>query len=151
MKSFSQRDARWSSMLLGDSDLTIGRYGCTTTCIADLSTYFGGAFDPAEASRKIKYTKDGLVIWASCKFLKFGFWFRQYGRNDRDIKNALADPNVAVILNVAGGSHWVVASGKPSIISMPNNYKIADPWLGDFSTMARYKGNITGAAYFRRV
>lgn len=133
-------------MKLGNSQLTMGRYGCTTTAIADLSTYFGGDFNPGQACQRIQYTQ-GLVIWASCNFEKFRFWFREFGRNDTNIRNAIADPDVAVILNVAGGSHWVVASGRPLF---GKSYKIADPWLGDFNTMARYKDSIVGAAYFRR-
>ena len=131
---------------MGDSQLTLGRYGCTTTAIADLSTYFGDNLTPAEVCDRIKYLR-GLVIWQSCVFPSYKFWFREYGRNDTNIRNALADPNVAVILEVANKSHWVVATGKPLV---GNVFKIADPWFGDRSTMARYKNNITGASYFKR-
>lgn len=147
MQSFSQRDGRWANEKLGSSPLTIGRYGCTTTAIADLSTYFGDNFDPLTASRKIKYTAEGLVLWQSCVFGKFEFWFREQGRNDTNIKNALADPNLAVILQVAHGSHWVVCAGKEWFSGL---FKIADPWFGDRSNMARYGNSITGAAYFKR-
>lgn len=146
MQSFSQRDPRWANNKLGNSALTIGRYGCTTTCIADLSTYYGDNFDPALAAKKIQYIQ-GLVIWGSCVFTNFQFWFRQQGRHDQDIKNALADPNLSVILNVANGSHWVVATGYDP---RKNLYTIADPWLGDKADMSRYGNNITGAAFFKR-
>jgi hypothetical protein len=143
MLSYSQRDPKWADYKLGDSNLSIGRFGCTTTSIADLSTYFLDNLNPLEVSKKIKYTQ-GLVIWSSCVFHHFRFERREYGRNDANIIRALKDPNKAVILNVAQGSHWVVAT------QATNPFGIADPWLGDRSTMARYKNNITGAAYFTK-
>ena len=149
MESFSQRDPRWAAAKLGQSPLTIGRYGCTTTCIANLSTYFGDNLNPLQISQAIKYTPDGLVLWPSCKFARFAFWFREYGRNETNIKNALADPNLAVILQVANGTHWVVVTGKPNFFN--RHFKIADPWFGDRSDMRRYGDSITGAAYFKKI
>lgn len=146
MDSFSQRDPKWADLHLGQSPLKMGRYGCTTTCIADLSTYFGDNFTPGWAVKNIKYTPDGLILWQSCKFFKFAFERREHGRNDANIEAALKDLNRAVILQVANASHWVVALGK-----LLGVYRIADPWVGDKSTMLRYKNNITGAAYFRKI
>lgn len=147
MQSFSQRDPQWANKKMGTSPLTLGRFGCTTTCMADLSTYFADNLNPAQVADHIKYTPDGLVIWQSCKFGHFEFERREFGRHDANILAALQDPNRAVILQVAHGSHWVVATGKPVF---SNIFKIADPWLGDRADMGRYKNNITGAAYFRR-
>ncbi len=124
----------------------MGRFGCTTTCIADLSTYFGDNLTPDQVRAKIKYTVNGLVIWQSCNFKNFKFWFREYGRHDQNIKNALADPDIAVILQVDNGAHWVVCTG----MDILGRFKIADPFFGDRSTVARYKNSITGAAYFKR-
>ncbi len=145
MQSYSQRDPRWANVRLGASNLFMGRYGCTTTCIADLSTYFGDNDNPAEVAQRLQYTT-GLIIWGSCKFPHFHFERREFGRNDANIKAALRDPNRAVILQVQNGSHWVVATGN----ALLGGYKIADPWFGDFSTTRRYGNSITGAAYFRR-
>jgi hypothetical protein len=145
MTSFSQRDPKWAEKGLGTSGLTMGRYGCTTTCISDLSTYFGKAYDPGQVCDYIKYTSQGLVIWGSCKFDGYKFERREYGRNDRNILAALKDPNKAVILQVQG-YHWVVATGKTFF----GAYTIADPWFGDRSNVNRYANQITGAAYFTR-
>lgn len=147
MISYSQRDQRWGNKKMLPSALKLKDFGCTTTAIADLSTYFGDNFNPAQVCDRVKYTKDGLIIWASCKFKTFSFWFREQGRNDTNIKNALADPNIAVILQVAYGKHWVVATGWDSVNKI---FKIADPLYGDRSTMKRYGNSITGAAYFKR-
>jgi len=148
MKILSQRNKFWANIKLGSSNLTLGRYGCTTTCISMLSDYFGAFFNPDTLARNVKlYTSDGLIIWKNLMVANFKFERREYGRNDTEIMKALKDPNRAVILEVANHSHWVVCIGK----TLFGNYKIADPWFGDISTMARYKNDITGAAYFQRL
>lgn len=147
MLSYSQRDPKWANKFLGSSKLTIGRFGCTITSIADLSTYFGDNYTPFDVSKICKFTPAGLLYWNSCQFGSFRFVSREYNRDDNKILQHLKDPNLAVILEVAGRSHWVVATGTEG---HTNLYKIADPWLGDRSTMKRYNNNITGAAYFRR-
>jgi hypothetical protein len=148
MKSFCQRDPLWRDLLIKGTNLPLGRCGCTITCIADLSTYFGDNLTPIQINETCNFTSGGLLIWASAKFGNFSFSKRQYGRNDVDIKHAIADPLSAVLLQVAGGSHWVVG-----VETYANNgiYKIADPWLGDWASMARYWNDITGAAYFKRI
>jgi len=148
MQSFCQRDPRWNDLKLGESCLTLGRFGCTTTAIADLSTYFGDNFTPELVAKTVTYTKDGLIIWQSCVFPHFQFSSREYGRNDKQLKNALYDPNQAVILQVNKGSHWVVLVG--TLIGRFGYYTIADPWFGDRTSIKRYNDDITGAAYFTR-
>lgn len=147
MESYSQRDQRWANEKIGSSDLTVGRFGCTLTCIADLTTYFKPDLTPRQILEKCKFTPQGLIIWASCNFDNFVFERREYNRNDTQIYQAIADPNRAVILQVANKSHWVVATGWNY---WQHLFKIADPWLGDRATMKRYADNITGAAHFRR-
>jgi len=129
------------------SKVTIGRFGCTLTCIADLSTYYGDNLTPHDINERAKFTNGALIYWNSVNFPHFVFDRRAYGRDNNSIMRALKDPDTAVILQVAAASHWVVATGWQKEI---NDFKIADPWLGDFSNMARYKKDITGAAYFRR-
>lgn len=145
MTIFSQRDKRWANKRMGQSNQTLGRSGCTTTCIAMLSTYFGDNLNPAQTCDRIKYDKNGLILWSSSKFNKFKFWFREYRPNHTNIKNALAGKDTAVILQVANGSHWVVATGNYA----PKVYTIADPWDASRATTNKYN-NITGAAYFQR-
>jgi len=145
----SQRDPRWSQVKIGASNLTIGRYGCTTTCLSMLSDYFKCFVTPdAIANKKNNYTPDGLVIWKNLSFAHMEFESRQIGRVDKDIQAALKDPNRAVILLVDNGQHWVVALGKTLT---GNDYRVADPWFGDKRTACGTYKNITGAAYFKRV
>lgn len=154
LKSFCQRDPAWAALTLKPSKLTVGRFGCTTCCIADLASYFGDInITPAELVGQtadipglVKYTSGGLILWQSCNFKNFQFERREQGRHDDQIIKALNDPNRAVILEVAHGSHWVVCIG----INSNKQYRIADPWLGDKAVITRYQNNITGAAYFKR-
>jgi hypothetical protein len=146
MHDFCQRDQLWADAKLGKSNLTLGKSGCTATCIADLSTYFGDNFDPADIAAMDIFTPDGLIIWAKCNFKTFQFAQRVYRRDDSQIRGALLDPNLAVILQVSNGSHWVVATG---LRSQGQILMIADPWFGDRDSMLRYENNITGFAIFR--
>jgi len=145
LTSYCQRDERWSNLLIPNSKVTIGRFGCTITSIADLSTYFGDNLTPDRVAGLCRFTSEGLILWQSCKFNKFEFVRREYVRNDANIKAALMDPNKAVILEVGNKSHWVCA-----ISTFANDYRIADPWLGDKVLCLKRYPNITGAAYFKR-
>jgi len=147
MQSYSQRNPLWASKNIKGSNVSIGRFGCTLTCIADLSTYFGDNLNPGKINEICKFTPSGLIYWMSANFSSFVFDRRFYGRNNAEILKALADPDRAVILQVAAGSHWVVATGWQKEIA---DFKIADPWLGDWSNMARYGRDVTGFATFKR-
>jgi ABC-type bacteriocin/lantibiotic exporter with double-glycine peptidase domain len=144
----SQRDPRWSHVKLGDSQLTVGRYGCTTTCISMISDYFRCYVRPdiiaADASR---YTKDGLVLWQNMKFANFKFEKRLYTRDDTEIITSLKDPKKAVILQVDNQQHWVVALSKTWF---GKDYNVLDPWFGDKRTACGTYKNITGSAHFVR-
>lgn len=148
MKLLSQRDPRWSAIKLGASQLTVGRYGCTTTCLSMLSDYFGGFLSPADiAPRASWYTPDGLVNWEKLDFSNMKFSARYKLRNDDVINYALKDPNRAVMLNVSGGSHWVVALRKTLF---GNSYICADPWDATKVDVIKKYGDVTGCAVFVR-
>ena len=132
---------------IGQSPLTLGRYGCTVTCIAMLTSYFFPTRTPKDLAESLQFTPDGLVLWGSCKFENFVFEKRVYLRDDAEIVRHIKDPNLAVILHVANRSHWVVATG---ISVLSGQIQIADPWFGDRASMARYGNDINGAAYFTR-
>lgn len=145
----SQRDQRWAEKKLGPSQLTVGRYGCTTTSICMGLSAFGFSVTPdAIAKDRKAYTKDGLILWQNLK-LPGGFRMRAriQGRNDDAIKASLRDPDEFVILQVADGSHWVLATGKTLL---GNDYKVADPWSGDRATACGRYRNVTGSAHFTR-
>src|SRR3990167_8020957 len=146
MIRLSQRNPSWVSMKIGVSNLTIWRWGCTTTCLSMLSDYFKCFSSPPKiAGNGAWYTADGLIIWAKLNFPNMKFEKRVKGFDKAAIDASIKDPNKAVILEVADGSHWVVATGKTWF---GNDYKIADPWDGkDATAIGKYK-NISGSAHF---
>lgn len=147
MSYFSQRDPRWVKDYLGESKLTVGRFGCTTTAISMLSSYFGCLRLPSELAHDVhNYTKDGLIIWKNLTFPKMKFVSREYMRNDEKIREYLKDSGKAVIFEVNNHAHWVVGV-KPTLIG--NDYVIVDPWDGKKKTLLKSYRNITGAAYFQ--
>lgn len=145
----SQRDPRWSDVKLGQSSLTVGRYGCTTTCISMLSDYFKClAFPDAIAKVPTNYTKDGLILWNKLVFKKMRFKWRYYEQNDAIIKECLKDPNRAIILQVNNGLHWVLAVSKNLF---GKDYTVLDPWTGKKCDVLKTYHNITGMAVFERI
>ncbi len=143
----SQRDARWANKTMVPTLLTLGRYGCTTTCLAMLTDYFGSFQRPDSiASFGLKYNLQAQIIWGTISLASMAFQERVFGFNQLKVDISLRDPNKAVILQVANGSHWVVALRK---VPFSNQYFIADPWDGKLKMSGVY-GNITGSAHFLR-
>lgn len=140
-KLLSQRDPRWASDYLGQSNSTVGRYGCTITSISMGAGYFNVWKSPKELAKELSFTKDGLLIWGSLpNVTDFKLETRFYGQRDDLIKGALAHPKKFCLIQVEN-YHWVLATGK----NLFGGYKINDPWFGDKSTTKRYK-SITGGA-----
>jgi hypothetical protein len=135
-------------MRIGDSKLTVGRWGCTLSSLAMLATAFGKSVTPASvASRAENFTKEGLVWWAKLDVAGIRFLNRYYSRHDLVIQSALKDPAKGVLLQVGNGAHWVLAIRKSWIF---NDYVIADPWTGRYGTACGDYGNITGFAVFAK-
>ncbi len=146
MKFLSQQDPLWANKFLGQSKFTIGRYGCTTTCISMISDYFGCYQDPGMIAQMfVKYTMDGYILWDTLMLSRVAFESRLKNRDDVAIQAALRDPNRAVILNVNNGAHWVVALSK---VTLANDYWILDAWDGKKKKASAYS-NIVGSATFK--
>lgn len=146
MKILSQRDPAWAADKLGASTLTIGRFGCTTTCVSMLSDYFGCFKSPPEIAHNVSnYTPDGLIVWSRLTFARMQFVRRDYAEDKLAILDAIKDQNKAVMLQVNNGAHWVVAL-KRSLFG--NDWIVADPWTGKKCGAKAAYHNVTGAAYF---
>lgn len=145
----SQRDKRWSQLKLGASDLTIGRFGCTTVALTMGLRSFGIDIWPDYFAKYPRfYTTGGLIIWNNL-VLPDGFRCekRIASRNDAEIMASIKDPNKFVLLQVDNGQHWVLALSKTWF---GNDYNVADPWFGDRRTACGTYKNITGSAHFIR-
>ncbi|MHC1728055.1 MAG: hypothetical protein AB9866_18975 [Syntrophobacteraceae bacterium] len=143
MKYLSQRDSRWAKETIGTSKIVIGRYGCTITCISMLSDYFKRYLTPLWMAKNLKFTPDGLLLWQSINGkLPFNFVNRFYGRQSATIKECIADPDKACILQI-NGFHWVVA-----VKVIPSGYRVIDPWTGNLTSITATQ--VTGGATFQR-
>lgn len=133
---------------VGTSPLTVGRWGCTITCISMLSDYFGSYKSPAELAQNANlFTSDGLVIWNRLDFQNMKFVTRMYGDNEASIKESLRDPNKAVLLQVDNGQHWILPTRETYVA---NDYLAVDPWTAKFCAAKGDYRNVTGSAHFMR-
>lgn len=149
MQILSQRDPKWVSDKLGSSQLTLGKFGCTTTCISMLTDFFGCFQSPPQIAHNVyNYTKEGLIDWHHLNFEKMKFTMRiRSTPGETVINNALKDPNQAIMLEVNNHSHWVLALRKTLI---GKSWIVADPWDGTKCDVLKKYHNITGAAVFIR-
>jgi len=153
MIKLSQRDPRWATKTIGATKLTIGKLGCTTTAICMVADYFGVKIMPDQlGATKGLYNAKAEIIWSKLKLPVFKWEWRGYGHGAveaKKIKQYLADPKKAVILQVANQSHWVVAV---KATADGKSYSVVDPLGGVLVPDAIKKyGNITGAAYFSKM
>jgi len=155
----SQRDPKWANIIMGNGSLTVGRYGCLTTCISMLTDYFGCKQTPAQiALNKSNYSGDSNISWIGLDFPTFSFRWRE-GNLFSDannkvsldmvksymVKNGKGEPDRAVLLEVANRSHWVVA-----LWPVGDDILAIDPWDGKTCKVFEKYHNITGAALFVR-
>jgi lysozyme len=142
MKYYSQNDPAWKYDHLGNSTLTVGDYGCTTSCICALASWFGDKITPKMlAESKNCYTNSGLIIWQQLEtvFKHIKFRYRYYHFNEEIIDDALKNPATAVLLQVNNGKHWVSALAKSK-----TGYKCSNPYPYPAKTQVYKNNSITG-------
>lgn len=142
----SQRDPRWAKEKIGKTQVLVGDKGCTLTCVAMSSSWFGDFRDPKDVAKNLKYTKDALLIWSSIGelFSKFEFEWRFYFYDVVRIDEALKNPNKTVLLQVDNHKHWVHAIRR---IPMTKTFLVADPWDGKRKL---YSGVVGGTILVRK-
>lgn len=119
---YSQLDPKWKNNRIGNSNVTIGGYGCALTCVAESSKNGDNPATPADlASDRSLFTADGSILWNKA-FAKIGGiakYERRYESHLPEVKE-----NQSLLVNVSVrtsyGLHWVLW----------NNGKILDPLGG---------------------
>jgi len=159
MEYLSQRDPRWANVTIGETTTTLGRMGCTITCLSMLTDYFGCKLSPAQIAQNANNFSNDSVQWINLDFPTFSFrWREGHYFSDADniidievIKAYLATGNDseqrnnrAVLLEVANRSHWVVG-----LYYSYGDIIAIDPWTGKTVRVLETYGNITGAALFQ--
>lgn len=133
----SQRDPRWADDILGFGTGTIGKYGCTITCLSMILKT-----TPDVVNKKMKQSDafggqtKNLVLWSALPkaFPEIVSTSRVRSYDNDAVKKAI-DKNGACLVEVDGsriGSsrHWVLYIG---------NQKMLDPWYGNEKTTSYYK------------
>lgn len=124
---YSQNDPKWKKVKMGISNYRLGGWGCTTSSVCTLGSYFGENKTPEDLAKfKPLYTKDGFIIWKQLENIleKLKFRYRYYSFNEDLIDEYLiANPNTCVLLNVNRNYHWVAALRKVN-----GGYLCSDPW-----------------------
>jgi hypothetical protein len=140
MVKLRQCDPRWAKVKIGNSSSTICAYGCLITSLSMLSDYYKCYKNPEWMAKNLKFLND-LLIWKSIDGkLCFKFKWRYYKHEKEIFTKAInSNPRTAVVLNVSGGRHWVVATRK-----IPLGYWTVDPLTGK-STFYRDSSVVGGA------
>lgn len=144
MLTLSQRVPNGATKI-GKTNTTLAQAGCTITCVAMSSSYFGEYKTNKELASALRFTADAKILWASIGevFKTFAFHWRFYTNDRATIVEALNNPNKTVLLNVDHGGHWVLAIRR----MYGDTYWVADPWTG---TRKMYSGVVGGAVLVRK-
>lgn len=154
IKSYAQRNLLWSWIKINNTSSTIGRYGCTLTCIGDMT-----GRSPKSSHSWLKslgaFSRD-LILWSRVPKFVHRFYCTDKPAPIAEIKAYLKARKPVLLLvsfekNVNKPNHWVLATGYSG-----DTIYINDPWYGDKSTVAPRYGKtsaiaILGGAYFNYV
>jgi hypothetical protein len=146
----SQRDPRWATVKIGNTDTLVGRMGCLITCLSMLTQYFNCYQLPDEIAKNVKNFTADSIAWINLNFPTFSFRWREgslFSEEPVDmdlIKAYMKDPNKAVVLEVANHSHWVLALWE----TFDQDILAIDPWTGETCEVFKKYKNITGAGLF---
>lgn len=165
----SQQDPQWKNLKLGNSNLTIGSYGCALTAVAMYLSGFGYAEDPASLNSKMKSRGgfvDAAIVWGAVGAIYANIRFKNLLIcTDTDAPIDMIGNSTAagqpVLLQVDSSpsaglqTHWVVAYQK-----MGKDFLVLDPWpypsdKDAVSLMARYshgkelKQSISAAVFYQ--
>lgn len=125
---YSQTDSRWSGVYLGSSGQTLGRIGCTTTCLAMTESYrTGTTIRPDTMAKRLTYSSSGSLYWPSNYRTTTSVSYSS-------IRN-LIDQGKPVILGLrtaSYGTHWVVVTGYSG-----NTYYVNDPDSSSRTTLSQ--------------
>lgn len=112
---------------MGISNYRLEGWGCTTSSVATLGSWFGDTLTPKDyANFKPLYTSGGLILWKQIENIskKIRFKWRNYRFDEKMIDDyVVIRPDTAVLLNVDRGYHWVACLKKVS-----GGYLCSDPY-----------------------
>lgn len=134
VRIYLQNSPEWNTLKLGNSNLSIGGYGCLLAVIASSMYELGYDYNLKELNKLFKqgnvYTSRGNIIWYKINnlFPKINYKYKRiFGSNtmERDLSNGLL-PIVKVKYYQTGIFHWVLIVG-----SNENGFLVIDPLKQD--------------------
>lgn len=141
-----QGDPRWSDVLLGPSNATVGRYGCTTASMCMALEKLRGYFcNPGEAARWWTYNARGEILWHQTDWKGMKFVKRGWGNNVSEISSYANGDKTAAILSVNGNSHWLYVNRASN-----GEYSVIDPIDGKLYDKLPSKYKVHGYALFEK-
>ncbi len=133
---YKQTDSRWANVLIGSSNKTIGKIGCTTTGMAMLESFrTGTTIYPDAMSKKLSYSSSGDLYWPSSYTVS---------TNGTDLANRLyqalqsGKPVMIGAKNIYGSQHWVVVTGFTGGELSYRNFTINDPGSSSRKTLQSF-------------
>lgn len=149
MNKFSQNSPFWKNVKMGISNCTLGRFGCTSSSLATLGSWFGDTLTPESyANRKNLYTLGGYILWTQIEKIskKIKFKWRNWGFDEKMIdKYLIKNPNTGVVANVDFGYHWVALLKKTK-----KGYLASDPYPYPVKDREYLKSDIVGFAVIEK-
>ncbi len=105
---YSQTDARWANLRLGNTLYTIRQCGCVVCGLAQIESYRKGQqITPTKMLKTLSFDSNGCVYWpAGSK----AYWSSDY---EVQIYKQLSNNNPVLVgaFTPSGKQHWVVATG----------------------------------------
>lgn len=137
MTIYSQNDPRWKGLKIGKSDSTLGRYGCTISCLGMLVN-----LNPLETNdllTKAESFNGDLIVWSrvelalpQLKFVKRGKTtdFQTIDDYVAEYGGCLVEVDFDGVIDTPADFHWVVYRPEG---------KLWDPWTGQEFPRSKYK------------
>ena len=124
---YSQKDSRWGSMRIGQSNSLVKDYGCALTSVAMIFTRHGETTTPGTLAKKKIYEWD-LIVWPDGSNVKLIKNTNHRGVSWSEIDRELTSGNPVIVFIKAkpdGAGHYVVIHNKSG-----SDYVVHDPYFG---------------------
>ncbi len=133
---YKQTDSRWNWVVLGSSGQTLGRIGCTTTCLAMTESYrTGSTITPKTMASRLSYNSGGSLYWPSNYVTSISS--SGYLAKIKSLLNS-GKPVIVGFKKTSGTMHWVVVTGYVNSGTSAADFIINDPGSNTRTTLAQF-------------
>ena len=133
---YKQTDSRWNWVTLGSSGKTLGRIGCTTTCLAMTESYrTGSTITPKAMASRLSYNSSGSLYWPSNYVTSVAS--SGYLAKIKSLLNS-GKPVIVGFKKYSGTMHWVVVTGYVNSGTSTADFLINDPGSATRTTLAQF-------------